>query len=84
MVKEEDTVVNKRIAERLKMIRHIRGFSLKDIGEKLNMTYQQVQKYEAGKNNIPLCKLLILSEIFNVKMDIFFAEKAMCDLESYK
>jgi transcriptional regulator with XRE-family HTH domain len=77
----EDDIINKRIGRRVRMVRQIRGFKLKDIGEALNMTWQQVQKYEVGKNKIPLNKLMMLSKILNVPMNTFTEEKVMCDLE---
>ena len=38
----------------------------------LNITFQQVQKYEKGTNAIPLPKLIMFTEATNTDMDYFF------------
>jgi transcriptional regulator with XRE-family HTH domain len=75
MTEEEDLKINKRIGERLRIVRQVKGFSLKEIGKILGMTGQQVQKYEAGKNRISIGKLMIISETLNVPLSFFLNEE---------
>ena len=43
--------------------------------EVLNVTFQQIQKYETGLNKIDAIKLYKLAKYFEVPMEIFFDEK---------
>ena len=36
------------------------------IGDAINVTFQQIQKFEKGKNNIGSAKLKILADYFNI------------------
>ena len=40
----------------------------------LGITHQQVQKYETGRNRLPLEKLLLIKEHFNISYDILFED----------
>lgn len=62
------------IAFNLKVIRKIRGLTLANIAKYLNVSTQQVQKYEAGKSKIDIGTLLILSKYLNIPIT-FFLEK---------
>jgi transcriptional regulator with XRE-family HTH domain len=44
--------------------RHLAGLSLKVVGAKLGITYQQMQKYETGVNDISCEKMLQLAALF--------------------
>lgn len=60
----EDKKVDQQIGARLREIRITRGFSQEKVADALDLTYQQIQKYEFGTNRISgsrmvaLCKLL--------------------------
>ena len=49
------------------------GWSQQVLGEKLGITFQQVQKYENGTNRISASTLYRLSTIMNVPVMDFFA-----------
>jgi len=68
-------MINKKIGEKLKTKRIMLGLSQKDLALKLNVTFQQVQKYEKGKNKISAGTLYKLSNIFNIPMISFFGEE---------
>jgi len=55
------------------VFRHIRQEQLAK--EVLNVTFQQIQKYETGLNKIDAIKLYKLAKYFEVPMEIFFDEK---------
>ncbi len=52
------------MGERIRALRHLKGISQVDLGEALGVTFQQVQKYERGRNRlsinmfITVCKAL--------------------------
>ncbi len=54
--------------------RTLLGMSQTDIADALGLTFQQVQKYENGKNRISASRLYQLSLIFGVPVAYFFAE----------
>lgn len=64
----------KQIGQNLSALRRAIGLSQKEIASVLNLSYQQIQKYEQGKNRIPLEKLLILQHFYNVSLDVILAE----------
>ncbi len=60
------------IAENLKSLRECAGLSQTDIAGALGLSYQQVQKYEAGINRIPLQLLPTLCDVLGVPVEAFF------------
>lgn len=61
------------IAKNLKTLRECAGFSQADIATFLGISYQQVQKYEAGINRIPLQMLPVLCDALGVPVEAFFS-----------
>jgi transcriptional regulator with XRE-family HTH domain len=49
-----------------------RGLSQSQLGERLGVTFQQVQKYEAGANRMSTGRLVKAAAILNVPMAAFF------------
>ncbi|MCB1531889.1 MAG: helix-turn-helix transcriptional regulator [Alphaproteobacteria bacterium] len=62
----------KIIGETLKNLREAAGFSLKEISAVLEVSYQQVQKYEQGYNRFPVDKLHRLRNFYGVSYADFF------------
>lgn len=60
------------IGQNLQNLRLEAGLSRKDIGEILKVSVQQVQKYESGKNRLPMDGLYILKMALDVPYDRFF------------
>ncbi len=54
---------------RLKEIREDRDYSQKDIAKVLKTTQQQYSKYELGIQLIPIDRLCILADFYNVSLD---------------
>lgn len=52
--------------------RTLLGFSQEKLGEAINLTFQQIQKYERGHNRISASKLFDLSQALNVPITFFF------------
>lgn len=62
----------KIIGANIKFLREATGLSQHDIGHILDISYQQVQKYERGENRFPVEKLYRLKHFYNVPYEIFF------------
>ena len=48
------------------------GYTLTEIGQELGVSFQQIQKYETGRNHLPMEKLLALKAFYDVPFDVFF------------
>ncbi len=65
-----DVYVGKRIALRRKLL----NLSQDVLAKKLGITFQQVQKYEKGKNRISASRLWDYSQILGVEINYFFQD----------
>lgn len=61
------------VGSNLKRIRLLAGLSQETLGERLGITFQQVQKYERGTNRISAPVLVQLAAILSVDIADFFA-----------
>ena len=61
-----------RIGERLRFFRLAKGLSQTAVGDRVGLTFQQVQKYEKGINRISVSRLLQFSEILDFDTREFF------------
>ncbi len=57
---------------RLRMLRDKHGHTQKEIAHVLNVSFQQIQKYETGKNRLPVEKLYALKHFYDVPFEMFF------------
>ena len=76
--KYEGIGINKLIGRRIKEFRLLREMTLKELSNMLGITFQQLQKYEKGQNNIRAYRLYRISKILNVKFEDFFKEETEC------
>ena len=60
------------VARRVRARRIEVGMSQEKLGEKLGLTFQQVQKYEKGYNRIGSGRLFQISQILDVPVAFFF------------
>lgn len=66
--------IDKIIGKNIKKIRLSRGYSQRQAGQKLGVTYQQFQKYEWGISKTMASSLYILANFFKVEYKKFFLE----------
>lgn len=64
--------VDAHVGGRVRLRRSLLGLSQTDLGQRLGVTYQQVQKYEAGRNGIAASRLWQLAEALDVPVSFFF------------
>ncbi len=64
--------VDIHVGRKLKEVRIMRRLSQTDVGKKLNLSFQQIQKYEIGANRIAASRLFELSEALGVPASYFF------------
>jgi len=61
------------IARRVRALRLQRGISQTELGNVLDVTFQQVQKYETGTNRISAGRLQQIAEVLDVPVTYFYA-----------
>lgn len=69
----QSTEIDRRVGERLRVYRLARGYTQKDIAERVGLSFQQVQKYEQGLNRITAGRLWQLAMILEVDIQDFFS-----------
>lgn len=65
------SLLDQLIGVSIKSIRLDNNISQKDLADALNLTFQQIQKYEAGTNRISASMLLCLSLILDQPVSVF-------------
>ncbi|WOI52693.1 helix-turn-helix transcriptional regulator [Parvularcula sp. LCG005] len=68
--------VDLRVGQNLRNARNLRGLTQRQLGEAVDLTLQQIQKYENGSNRITVSRLHQFSEILNVPVAQFFSGPA--------
>ncbi|SDI31858.1 helix-turn-helix domain-containing protein [Lutimaribacter saemankumensis] len=64
--------VDIHVGKKLKQLRVLRGMTQTEVAQGLNISFQQVQKYELGRNRISASKLFEISQILGVAPSYFF------------
>jgi len=64
--------VDVHVGKKLKQIRTLRRLSQTDVARKLELSFQQIQKYEVGSNRVAASRLFELSQILDVPPAFFF------------
>lgn len=60
------------VGKRLREVRIMRGLTQTQLGEKLGISFQQVQKYEKGTNRIGSSRLWDMCGILDVPVSFYF------------
>jgi transcriptional regulator with XRE-family HTH domain len=67
-----NNAIDLHVGKRLRLRRTLFGLSQEQLGAELNITFQQVQKYERGANRISASRLWDMSQILDVPVNYFF------------
>jgi len=65
---------NKHLGNKLKLRRLALGLTQTKVAKAINVTFQQIQKYEKGTNGVSSIRLLQLSNYLKVPIDYFFRD----------
>jgi len=63
---------NKHLGNKLKLRRLALGLTQTKVAKAINVTFQQIQKYEKGTNRISAARLFELANILDVDIGFFF------------
>lgn len=69
-----NNAVDIHVGRRIRLRRTLLGMSQDQLSAALNITFQQVQKYERGTNRVSASRLWDISQILDVDIDYFFEE----------
>jgi transcriptional regulator with XRE-family HTH domain len=67
--------IDAHISARLRVARMESGVTQQCSAEALGITFQQIQKYESGKNRISAGRLFELAKLYRKPIDWFFPNK---------
>ena len=65
---------NKHLGSKLKLRRLALGLTQTKVAKAINVTFQQIQKYEQGTNGVSSIRLLQLSNYLKVPINYFFED----------
>ena len=68
------TEQDRRVGQRIKMLRKSKGISQTALGRALGVTFQQIQKYENGVNRVGASRLSEVGRALEVPVSTFFEE----------
>ncbi|WP_375612292.1 MULTISPECIES: helix-turn-helix domain-containing protein [unclassified Bartonella] len=64
------------LGKKIRFRRNVMGFSQKQLGSHLGVTFQQIQKYEKGLNRVSARRLQEIAHILDVPVSFFYADGA--------
>ena len=70
-----ELAIDKHVGQRVRERRCALGLSQERLGDALNISFQQVQKYENGKNRIGASRLKRIAETLQVGPGFFFRRR---------
>jgi len=68
------SVTDLHVGRRLRLSRMVAGMSQGDLAAGVNVTFQQIQKYEKGINRVSASRLAQFAKILHTSMDYFFED----------
>ncbi|MCB2082368.1 MAG: helix-turn-helix transcriptional regulator, partial [Rickettsiales bacterium] len=66
--KDTNTLIGKRV----RRFRQMTGYSLQEVANGIGVSYQQLQKYETGRNRISASMLFEVAQLLNIPVIQFF------------
>lgn len=72
MAIKKSNPIDVHVGGRVRLRRMLVGFSQEKLGDRMGLTFQQIQKYEKGVNRIGASRLFDLSQILGVPVQFFF------------
>ncbi len=73
-LKPQATEFDLKVGQRLRFRREQMGLSQTELANALGVTFQQIQKYESGKNRINLERLIFIASYLQIGVSYFFED----------
>ena len=72
MSSEVQAAINAHVAQRIRSRRVEMGLTQQEVARRLGVSFQQLQKYEHGKNRISAGRLYQLAAVLDIGIEAFF------------
>lgn len=72
VVRDGPRPVDVHVGKRVRLRRQLLGMSQQQLADSLDLTFQQIQKYESGANRLSAGRLYALATILDVPISFFF------------
>jgi transcriptional regulator with XRE-family HTH domain len=79
MTAKNPTPTDLHVGYRLRMRRLMLGMSQESLGERLGVSFQQIQKYEKGANRVSASRLQQMASVLQVPVAFFFDDATGAD-----
>jgi len=56
-------------------LRRLRGYSQERLGKEVGVTFQQIQKYESGRNRVSVSRLCLIAEVLEFRLAAFVPDR---------
>jgi transcriptional regulator with XRE-family HTH domain len=73
---KQATEADQSIGSRIAALRIAQGISQTALGNAIGVSFQQVQKYEAGRNRVGAGRLQAIADLLSVPVSTFFTEQS--------
>lgn len=73
------TDADRTVGSRIAALRAAQGLSQTALGNALGISFQQVQKYEKGRNRVGAGRLQAIADVLKVPVETFFARQPQSD-----
>ena len=77
-----NNAIDMHVGKRVRLRRTLLGMSQEQLGTELNITFQQMQKYERGANRISASRLWDIGQILDVPISYFFDDMSQDTMKS--
>lgn len=67
-------LIDKHIGKKIYELRLARGMSRQDLGNQIDVTHQQCQKYEKGTNRVSAGRLAMISKVLSKPIEYFYED----------
>jgi transcriptional regulator with XRE-family HTH domain len=74
---KEPSPIDAHVGSRVRQRRILLGMSQEKLGDAVELTFQQIQKYERGTNRIGASRLYQMSKVLEVPIAFFFEDMAV-------
>jgi transcriptional regulator with XRE-family HTH domain len=79
MGSKKPDLIDVEVGQRIRIQRLAAGLSQSELGERIGVTFQQVQKYEKGANRVGAGRLTKIARVLNVPVNAFFDGREAID-----
>lgn len=81
---EDQKIFNHQLGKNIKYLRKQKHYTQQRIAQVMDVSFQQVQKYEKGVNSPHPCTLVKLAQFFRISLDKLCSQTLISELDNFK